>query len=582
LDAEICPYCGIKLEKDKHSPASTDDIAREYAFCVDATKNTSSSAIWKRLSNTFLSFKDYQDSEKYAQFCLEKYADASAAEAKESAYADAQNRISTAQTSSDWEAITALITQCGNHEDALSLLDSATNNLHSAYYHEAADALNAGQYAAAKDKFIKAGTYEDAPEQAAACDHLLKKRRNRKLSIILGSIAVLVIILASYIATTKYFIPKNHYTNASTAFSIGQYELAAEEYLLAGEYQDSPARAAEAVLAGYYAKGDSLFTSDNYVDAASQFLLANNYSDSADRIFECGTALIRDGNYAEASLIFSYLETQEATDYMYYAAAMKNLVEGNYADAIENFSYCSNVEDADERLKEANLLRGKELLDSNDYESALKYIEAADGYGDAEILSNACVLLEAEHYMSIGYLNSAKETYETLPEDFTYHDVAVSERLALLDEYSGFVAMCGKWRASGDQSCYSKQIWCSDTSYWDEWETTFTDPYDFLELTCIILDDGTVDIKGSAEYSIPTNYSSLSSLLRQSSKTSSISTNRSTIWPAEYVSINDNTSLWYEDGEWWLKYYKYDSSSSINFDYKYTSYWHYGTLVESY
>ena len=89
-----------------------------------------------------------------------------------------------------------------------------------------------------------------------------------------------------------------------------------------------------------------------------------------------------------------------------------------------------------------------------------------------------------------------------------------------------------------------------------------------LEISCIINDDGTIRYKGSAEFEYPTNYSSLSSLVKTSKDKVSFDVTFDGLPDTLYEK--DSAELAYQGGSFALSYNKYDDAYRAHFNYEYS------------
>lgn len=575
---ESCMVCGFALKDAHPAVAAPERVKAAYDEAVGAMEQAQTQADWTLLAKKFHACGNHEDAAEKSSACMEQALRLENQAKIRSAYGEAEKLAAAAESLEELEAVRKLYAFCGEYEDAPEKTERYGTEVSKLLYTQAkqemGEAATAEQWMAVMNKFERAGRYEDAEELAAACAKNVHDIRTKKKRRVVGAVVALVLVAALALASYFFIIPAVQYNGAQSLFEAGSYEEAAAKFEAAGDFKD-----AEEMV--HYAEGEAAFQTGDYVAAAEAFAAVDFYEDSAERIFQCGEKLLEACEFADASDVF---DLAEEDDYKTYADGMAALTTGDYEDAIELLSNAGGVEDAAAYAMEANYFMGMEYLDDGNYEMAKPYFAAAGSFHDAADMIHACDLLEAEHYMDIGYLNTALERFEALPTDFSYDGISVSDRLDLLDEYSDFLPLCGRWRASGTQEYYAKQIWTYNGS-WDRWDFTWDNPYMELSVICTIRDDGTVDINGTAEYIRCMNYSSLSALVDQETKTAYIDRNRTSPIGADWYDVNsydDTCWVWFEDGEWWLEFYLYDSSESVNFDYQYGSDMHYGTQVEAY
>lgn len=443
-------------------------------------------------------------------------------------------------------------------------------------YSVAGRAFDEGRYARAGELYAAAGDYRDAPALAET----------------------------SALAEA--------YADGEAAFALGDYAGAEGYFNSAGEYLDAAARALESVAAAHYTEGVRLYDEGEFEAAATEFGAAEDYLDAKDRqqrafadlgdelsgageqlaaaraystagmddsVFACGRALLSAGEYDDAETVFMLVPTADGAAYAALAAGKAAMAGERYADAITCFAEAGSAEDAEELYLEANYMYAGVYLENGDYANTAQYFTAAGEYDGAADGLNACTLLEAEYELGRGYLNTAKALYQSLPNDFTYGSISVSERLALLKKYARYAEMCGKWRATGDCMIYTRQTHDS-TGLWYEWYNTYTSPSQYLTVTCVINDDGTVTMAGTVEYTCYTNYSSRSASLDV--KRQSVSYSKITSALPNNLQLASNVKLTFSGGVFKMTYVKTVDNVSAYFTYRYTSKYTFGTLVETY
>lgn len=288
-----------------------------------------------------------------------------------------------------------------------------------------------------------------------------------------------------------------------------------------------------------YNKANNYIKSKKYENAIKLYEKNIDYKDSKEKIkkayYEYGIMLIDDKKYEDAIKIFKKANGDEIEKYISYANAMLDFNEEKYNTALSTF---------------------QELVDFKDSNDYVNY-------------SN---LMLAEVQYKDGNLSNAKKMFESLDKDLEINGIKVSNRLDLLEKYKDYVNLCGTWM--GTNGKMSVRQTHDSTGLWNQWDGEYTD---YLQLKCIINEDGTVTLKGDAQYYIYTNYSSLSKYLKELEKSLVINKTVSSI-PSEIAS-GTNVKLTYSGNKFSLVYDYNDENSSMNFTYRYKSSITYNTEV---
>ncbi len=375
-------------------------------------------------------------------------------------------------------------------------------------YNLGISALNKGNYASAVKHLSSAGAYRDAQVHLVEASNAL------------------------------------NYQLAQQSFSAGDYAGAVEKYTLIPGYLDSDDQLVLAQMNYHYQQGDILFSNGDYINAFEEFNQIPDFEDSQEKIFNCGMGLLQAGDYETAAAVFDETDYAGAVGYEQYASGMKNYVDGNLFAAAMYFRDASGVEDSAELLVECSYQCGIDKIERGSYDDARDYFIVASGYEDADEMKLNCDLMLAEEEFRNGNLYTAQTAFRALPSDMEYNGVSVSERLALLEQYSEYVNLCGKWTVTSGRM----ETVQSGTYYADGWTYEFNPNYDddFITIRCIINSDGTVTVSGSARYRVFTNYSSVRDFVRASYRTCNFNfdgTSLSGEW-----QIRNTATLTYRDG----------------------------------
>lgn len=301
-------------------------------------------------------------------------------------------------------------------------------------------------------------------------------------------------------------------------------------------------------------------------------------------------SMVHEGKYDEAIVLFENLNSSDSEQYIQYCEGMKLLLEENsksYVTAIECFEKANNIEDSAARLQEANYMQGEIFCNVGSYALAKKNFIAAGDYENASAKAEECADFEkkaavfktAEDYYKEGKLGKAKTAYEAIDQSFEYNGIKVSDRVATLNAHKDFITLCGKWVTSEKPTGNTTQIWSSGDGRTQGWDISFKGTYD-LECTCIIKDDGSVNVKCTANYSYPTSYSSSSSSVKGMDGNGTFSIVSLSV-PSNLGTSGD-ASLSYENGAFTLSYHKIVDNSSLYFQYDYGATFIYNSKIEAY
>ena len=375
-------------------------------------------------------------------------------------------------------------------------------------YNLGISALNKGKYESAVKHLTAAGSYSDAQV------HLVE-------------------------ATTAW-----NYQLAQTAFANADYATAVEKYSLIPGYLDADEQLVLAQSNYTYQQANELYQNGDYIGAADFFSAIKDFQDVPQRIFDCGMALLESGDYENAAVVFAETDYEGAVGYEKYASGMKNYVSGNYYAAVLYFASASGVEDADSLLIESSYICGVDKFEMGLYDAAREYFVTAAGYEDADAMKMNCDLMIAEQDFRDGNLYTAQTAFQALPAELEYNGVSVSQRLALLEQYSDYVNICGEWGVTSGTmttqraSSYSMDGW--------EYEFDANRDHDTLKIRCVINDDGSVTINGNASYKVFTNYSTVRDWLSTTNRTFNFSITVTSL--SGTYDIRDNTTLTISEG----------------------------------
>ena len=335
-----------------------------------------------------------------------------------------------------------------------------------------------------------------------------------------------------------------------------------------------------------YKKAMSLYDNGQYEEAEAIFKELGEYENSREMVSECqyneAIALYDAGDYEGAIQGFKNaggIRAAERLNDAYYMQGKEYLANGEYEKAESSFKNAQDYEDA---AAYASYALGMKEMGNESYKAAQEAFEAAGDVEKTAEMLNASKLMQAEGFWEDGYLNSAKELYESLPEGYTYNGVNAADRLAKLEQFKGFVALCGQWKCNSMNASVRQTH--TSTGLWDQWDGE-SSGY-LLDVTCVINEDDTATLTAKAGFWHYTNYSSLSKYLKTTTDSVTF-TYTGTKVPAKMDYYLDFTytysgTLTISGQTFKLNYVITDRNSSMNFDYTYKSYGTYDTLVKAY
>ena len=205
-------------------------------------------------------------------------------------------------------------------------------------------------YASAREKFLVLGSYQESASLAEAClykpalAHLEKGEFPQ-------AIALLSQLKDQTLALPK--LQESYYRWGDQLFAAQDYEVAAEKFLLAGEYLDSSLRAAACL----YEPAKVMMAAGDYAGAREKLLKVPTFQDAAMLAQECAFRL--------------GLEAMQANDYEL---------------ALSHLQLAPAVPEAAAALREAAYLQGKKQQEAGDMPAAVAMYEQAGDYSDAQTL----------------------------------------------------------------------------------------------------------------------------------------------------------------------------------------------------
>lgn len=444
----------------------------------------------------------------------------------------------------------------------------------------------------------KCGTkLKDVEEKAAEPKEKKKIKINTKAIIV--AIIVLCLVGVGFGLYKYNSLPSTQYKKAENAFASGNYEKAIKYYTAAGSYEDSLEKIPQAeirlhyeqakksieqkdfdvaldeltktngfedtdqlVKQCHYEKGVLLMSDSEFKEAAEEFVLSKGYEDSDSKIIEMGEGLVQSGDYAQAVEIFSKTSSSKTNKYCNYANASINYNEKKYDEAAKLYKASDKILDSEEKYKECEYEAGKVDISKKQYSSArMRYVQLGT-YMDSKDLVTACDLYSARDSFNEGKLNTAKETLEKLPKDYSHDGISVSDLLDKINSSDKWAAICGKWTSTGGQMRSTQ-----DGSYYDYWWY-----YDFkqgdvnIEIKCIPQSDGSAKVTVTGKIPVYTSYSSIGSLVDQENKSINVTKLMSNYGT---MAVDDYTSVTIKENSISINYKKTDRSKDVYFKYIY-------------
>lgn len=338
-------------------------------------------------------------------------------------------------------------------------------------------------------------------------------------------------------------LTEQDYLAAERAAASGDYDGAAAMFTALGDYRDAQERAANCRQASRYAEGEAAFSAMRFAEAAEIFAEVKAYEDAAERILSCGEILLENRDYEAAVRAFAFSDSADAAAGTAYAQGCIALQREDYEAAQEAFLAAGDDYDAPERADEARFLR-------------------------------------AEACWREGLLNRAGELYRALPADYARDGVKAAERLALLEKYRDFAALCGLWENSSPMAasvCRSHE----ETGLWDRWDNT-GGQYP-LRITCVLGEKG-AELRAEAAFWQYVNFSLDAAELQTARSSCGFSFSGSRLPETMTLSLQEpyatEAVLSLEDGAFRFRYALRDEDEA--FRYLYTASGTYDTQTEVY
>ena len=321
-----------------------------------------------------------------------------------------------------------------------------------------------------------------------------KKKKTAIIGSVIGVIAVALVLVVALYFFPEYIAPQINLSKAESAFDSQDYATAVEYYEKSGMEND-----AENNGQYTYAIAMTQYAANDYKAAAQTFSKTGGILESNAKIYDCGIALKDAEDYESAIDCFALISTDEANANKSYCEGMVAYGKKNYSEAISKFNTAkATIEPAATILPQVYYEYGVSLFDKKDYSAAATQFEKAGDYSDSKTYITGCSLMEAEDLLLDGKLNEAKTAYSKLPQDFSFKNISVTNRVNAINSASAFASICGKWSPTKNY-IESRNVYKRNGS-WDNWYIDETISDQSLEVNCYLNSDGTVTIKGSVSF----------------------------------------------------------------------------------
>lgn len=340
-------------------------------------------------------------------------------------------------------------------------------------------------------------------------DHMMRKRKKKKLHRVVALCTASVLLAAGAVATWLWGIPALKYQNAIRQMENGNYDTAAAAFASMGDYGDASDMTTEcgyrsavalyeagdtesllAAIEGFeaipeykdsadiakkarYQLGENYLAEGMYEKAMEQFQSLGEYEDAASRSNECvykqAQVLAESGNVKTALVLYQmvpdYLDSAERAKECYYRLGKTEVDNGNDAEAASLFLSAGDYLDAPEQRKAAiyrqaeTCEENEELLRAGELYLSLGIYEDAQSKGNDCVYRYAAQMLEAEDYVAAAsafemiptYLDSADQI------QFCYYQQGVSQMdMGFCAAAVPFFEKCGEYSDSADRlkECY--------------------------------------------------------------------------------------------------------------------------------
>jgi len=305
----------------------------------------------------------------------------------------------------------------------------------SAVYRWAGQMMEDLEFFAAREKYLSLGDYEDAAALASACVYTPAVDAI-ETGDYLNAIDLLSLLDPAY-QNTALRLQEAHYGAANNYFNAGNYETAADHYLLAGDYKDAYSQA----TACLYEPAFTLFSQGQYAVAKESFDKILSFRDSQLLSWQCSYYMALEqkelGRYDEArALLNDALGYEDAALLMkecIYLPAVALQQQGDLSAAAAMFAQIPDYADADDRLELISYDLALQLLATQDYQAAVSAFAALGDYEDSEAQLQAAQYGYALELLTAGDYQQAADRFNELDgyEESAYHRSAALYALGM-------------------------------------------------------------------------------------------------------------------------------------------------------
>ncbi len=398
-----------------------------------------------------------------------------------------------------------------------------------AHYKKATAYFDRQQYAEAIKEYEAAGEYKDSADR--------------------------IVLSGKYLAMSE----------GDKAMSEGNYALACEKYAAAGELDTDGAKLFEATKKNVYEMGVDYLESGEYLLAVQCFRDDRfEFEDKSDRTLECVEGLLDKGDYGSvADFLKNTSISSPLNPYYDYSLAMIAYNDEDYPTAINLFGKVDPLRDSHEMWKRSTYEFGVSLYEQGKYGVAYDSFSKLekDYENTAEYCSNS-YFMNAESLFKKGEYLDAEEIFLTFGEDYEFNGIKVSDRLNTIDQYRDYFVFDSDWRCSYGY-LETKQVASYLSSWWsitDEMiETEGRAKFAKIDLDLIIDTEGEVYLKGTVEFKVYKEYSSIKKLLELKEKKYSIYEHINST--SGTIELDDKTVMKYSKDSITIKYVSKDNST---------------------
>ena len=273
-----------------------------------------------------------------------------------------------------------------------------------------------------------------------------KERLIKAIKVVVPIIAILGLII---ILVVKIAMPEmersNHYKEAYSLLQQEQFDEAAKEFSLLGDYKDS----AQMVNECTYQKAASFAQNNKYKEAITLYNSIIDYSDSKDKITETED-LWKGDDYRDAVSLYETGEKEKA---------------------IKAFEKLDEYKDSKEKVKEISYSLGLDKLNSQDYKGAISIFKKIPDYKDAETQRKkaqylyAQELFEKEQYYEANLLFAEIDDYEDSADMAKESNYNLAQQYLEEEKFKEAIALfekLGNYNDSQDQLLEAKYLYCTN------------------------------------------------------------------------------------------------------------------------